>query len=93
MRRGGMRVLAGTGPPGRLARHEAQRTGDGLDRGRHRIPQERNALGWGGAPVLRTARETGKLSGSRQPAGRRKRYMPSMRSHEPGVGVGSGRSV
>src|SRR4051794_9652770 len=44
--------------------------GPGLARGRHRAAEEGQALGRGGAPVLRPARQAGQLPGGGDPLGR-----------------------
>src|SRR6266571_6750226 len=42
---------------------ETERTGGGLDRGRHGLVEERNAFGRGGASVLWTSGQAGQLPG------------------------------
>ena len=68
--------------------------GPGLAGGRHRAAEEGQALGRGGAPVLRPARQAGELSGrghalgrdrARQPAGR----LPALPARGLGRGPGA----
>src|SRR3954454_11483965 len=58
----------GAGP--RAPRDAGAGAGPGLARGRHRAAEEGQALGRGGAAVLRPAREAGELPGGGDPLGR-----------------------
>jgi hypothetical protein len=71
-------VLAARARAGR-ADHRDARADRSLDRRRHRLPQEGQAFGRCGAPILRPARQAGQLPGRGQPVGGKRRGEPGPR--------------
>ena len=83
-------LLAGGARAG-AARDRAARAGALLDRGRHRLPQEGQALGRRGAAVLRRTRQAGQLPGGGEPVGGQRPGQPAGRlAALPARGLGGG---